>query len=87
MYGATKAAVDSLAAFVRVELLSVHKTPSIRVTLVELDAVATAMTPAGRLPFTALDPGEVAASIVEAVNRAGNVSVDRIVMRPTPQRL
>jgi NADP-dependent 3-hydroxy acid dehydrogenase YdfG len=87
VYGATKAAVASLAESVRAELLSVRQIPGIRVTLVELGAVATAMTPADRLPFTALGPDDVAASIVDAVDRPDHVGVDRLVIRPAAQQL
>ena len=63
-----------MAESVRTELLSVREAPGIRVTLVELGAVATAMTPADRLPFTAMAPDDVARVIRTEGWRARSLS-------------
>jgi len=85
LYGATKAAVSSLAEALRAELRLVRRLPGIRVTLIEAGAVATDMTPAGQLPFEPLAPEDVARAAVSALVEPDNVDVAEVVVRPAGQ--
>lgn len=85
LYGATKAAVASLAESVRTELLFVRTVPAIRVTLVELGAVAKAMVPriGCRSPPWNRTTSRAASST--PIGRPRHVDVDHIVLRPSGQ--
>ncbi len=83
MYSATKWAVTAIGEALRQELRSMHDNHRIRVT-----SIAPGMTDTeffDQRPANALQAGDIAATVMYALNQPPHVDVNEIVIRPATQ--
>ena len=83
MYSATKWAVTAIGEALRLELRTMHDNHAIRVTLIEPGMVDTPFF--DNRPTNALEPQDIAASVLYALDQPARVDVNEILIRPVVQ--
>ena len=83
LYSATKWAATAIGESLRQELRQMHDNTSIRVTLVEPGMVDTPFF--DNRPSNALEPDDIAAAVMYAIEQPDRVDVNEILIRPSSQ--
>ena len=83
LYSATKWAATAIGESLRQELRSMHDNSAIKVTLIEPGMVDTPFFDNG--PTGALEPTDIAAAVMYAIDQPDRVDVNEILIRPTSQ--
>jgi NADP-dependent 3-hydroxy acid dehydrogenase YdfG len=82
LYSATKWAVTAIAQSIRAEATAT----GIRVTLIQPGLTDAGQTSPDRTPDPRLDPGDIARTVLFALEQPASVDVGEIVIRPTGQQ-
>ena len=83
LYSATKWAATAIGESLRQELRSMHDNSAIKVTLIEPGMVDTPFF--DNKPTGALEPADIAAAVMYAIDQPDRVDVNEILIRPTSQ--
>jgi NADP-dependent 3-hydroxy acid dehydrogenase YdfG len=83
LYSATKHAVTAIGEALRSELRFMHQNNTVRVTLIEPGMVDTPFF--DDKPDNALEPGDIAAAVIYALEQPARVDVNEILIRPVTQ--
>jgi NADP-dependent 3-hydroxy acid dehydrogenase YdfG len=83
LYSATKHAATAMGEALRSELRQMHENFSVRVTLIEPGMVDTAFFETK--PQGALEPDDIARSVMFALEQPAHVDVNEVLVRPAAQ--
>ena len=83
LYSATKHAVTAMGEGLRAELRQMHENTTVRVTLIEPGMVDTPFF--DNKPEGALEPEDIAAAVMYALDQPARVDVNEILIRPVKQ--
>jgi NADP-dependent 3-hydroxy acid dehydrogenase YdfG len=83
LYSATKHAVTAMGEGLRAELRQMHQNGTVKVTLIEPGMVDTPFF--DNKPEGALEPEDIAAAVIYALDQPARVDVNEILIRPVKQ--
>jgi NADP-dependent 3-hydroxy acid dehydrogenase YdfG len=83
LYSATKHAVTAMGEGLRAELRQMQQNTTVKVTLIEPGMVATPFF--DNKPEGALEPEDIAAAVIYALDQPARVDVNEILIRPVTQ--